>query len=156
MDLNSSFSCMLCLLMISSNLVLVIGEQGGHLVKRPPPHRLVIPRRGQVVSDTLLVVPHQPVQGQHIGVADEGHGVGLGVVNGLAVTGRCPRSRGCSGCSGGMQSTWYRQWHMDRSWAGNLSAEDTMALKTICVICGRFCWLSSSTSPVSILAGSTS
>ena len=71
--------------MISSNLVLVIGEQGGHLVKRPPPHRLVIPRRGQVVSDTLLVVPQQPVQGQHIGVADEGHGVGLGVVNGLAV-----------------------------------------------------------------------
>ena len=31
------------------------------------------------------MVPEQPVEGQYVGVADEGHGVRLGVVDRLAV-----------------------------------------------------------------------
>lgn len=40
-------------------------------------------------------------------------------------------------------NTWYKQWHMDRSCGGNLSAELTMASKTFWVRAMRFCRLRS-------------
>lgn len=63
-----------------------IRQQSSHLIEGPPAHGLVIPTAAQIVADALLMIPEQPMQGQDVGVRDEGHGM-IGLVDGLAIRG---------------------------------------------------------------------
>ena len=62
-----------------------VGQEGGHLVEGAAADGLGVAGGGEEVADLLLVVPEQPVEGQHVGVGDEAHGVALALVEGLAV-----------------------------------------------------------------------
>ena len=54
-----------------------VSQKCGHLVERSPSHGLVLTSRREVVADLFLMVPQKSVEGQHIGITDKGHGVGL-------------------------------------------------------------------------------
>ena len=53
-----------------------IGQECGHLIERSSTNGFVISTTGKVISDLLLMIPEETMQGEDVGIADVGHRIG--------------------------------------------------------------------------------